>query len=274
MNNVETLIESVYVQLDGNEDAVEYHKRHGIHSMQILTVTAQEEAFDIVNKIRTEIEGKNVIEIGAGIGVLSLEMAQIAKTVVAIEADPAWSWVFTKCLYAKKPNNLTWVFGTAESVSKWLRGDIAVIVTRSDHKGMQKIAREMCPIVIDINERFDKGEKMDKCEECDGVGSYSDGGTLSPTKTCGKCKGKGYTGTKNTDLPDEDKNKIVKKVYEQYCNGDHITDKNLMIAIETTRVHIDFVRSLGKEFSLFAVKLSRFLEALESYSDARLSGRK
>jgi len=77
-----------------------------------------------------------------------MEMARFAKQVYAIEADPAWAWVFTECLYQKKPSNLTYIFGTAESVANIIRGDVAVIFTRSGYEAMMAVADRICPEVI------------------------------------------------------------------------------------------------------------------------------
>ena len=75
-------------------------------------------------------------------------MARRARSVIAIEVDPAWSWVFTRSLYAHKPPNLTWVFGDARQIAKWVRADVAVVFTRSGVKEMQKIAEQMAPRVV------------------------------------------------------------------------------------------------------------------------------
>jgi hypothetical protein len=75
-------------------------------------------------------------------------MAKIAKSVFAIEVDPAWSWVFTHSLYRHKTKNLTWIFGSAESVVEWLNGDVAVIVTRSGIEEMRALAYRMAPRVL------------------------------------------------------------------------------------------------------------------------------
>ena len=88
------------------------------------------------------------ILVSLGVGLLAIYMARVAKHVYAIEVDPAWSWAFTKELYRKKPANLTWIFGTAESVASWLRGDVAVIYTRSGQAAMEGIAKTMCPKIV------------------------------------------------------------------------------------------------------------------------------
>ena len=141
-------IDLVYDALEGFEDLMRYHQRHGTPSLLILTQYSPDIAKEAVRLMDAELRGKDVIEIGAGVGFLALEMARVAKSVVAIEVDPAWSWVFTKSLYRHKPLNLTWVFGDARQVSKWVRGDVAVVMTNSGINEMKDIALSMAPVVI------------------------------------------------------------------------------------------------------------------------------
>lgn len=142
------VIDLVYDVMDGDEDLMRYHAEHGTPSLLILTQFNQECAAETVKVMADDIRDKRVIEIGAGIGFLAIEMAKIAKSVFAIEVDPAWSWTFTHSLYRHKPKNLTWVFGTAESVADWLNGDVAVICTRSGVEQMRDIAYRMAPKVL------------------------------------------------------------------------------------------------------------------------------
>jgi len=142
------LIEMAYDCLEGREDLMRYHQRHGTPSMLILTQHSPTIAAETSRKIEDQIAGKIVVEIGAGVGFLALELARRAKRVYAIESDPAWSWIFTQSLYAHKPENLTWIFGTAESVVSWLRADVAVILTRSGEMQMRDLANCIAPIVL------------------------------------------------------------------------------------------------------------------------------
>jgi len=145
---LEDAMDGVYESLEGDEDLANYHDEHGTTSLLILTQTSQEEAEKTAKHLAPHIDGKNVIEIGAGIGLLAVEMAKRAKSVVAIEVDPAWSWVFTKFLYQHKPKNLTWVFGTAESVAHNFKADVAVCCTRSGQDQMRAVAEKMADKVI------------------------------------------------------------------------------------------------------------------------------
>jgi hypothetical protein len=148
MKDPEQEIERIYEHGEGSESIESYHQRHEIKSMCILTITSAYAATREVDKFAYRLRGKTVVEIGAGVGFLGIEMARFAKQVYAIEADPAWAWVFTECLYQKKPSNLTYIFGAAETIANYLRGDIAVIFTRSGYVAMEAVAREMCPEII------------------------------------------------------------------------------------------------------------------------------
>ena len=156
-------IEVVYEQLEGSVDVEEYHRRHLIQSLGILTITSQKHARRIVKPLRDLILNKSVVEIGAGVGLLAIEIARYSPRVFAIEADPGWSWLFMHHLYQAKPPHLTWIMGRAEEVAPYLKADVAVIVTHSGHDAMQQVARRMAPCVIDVYERFpelrlDRGE--------------------------------------------------------------------------------------------------------------------
>lgn len=144
----ESWIERIYETFDGSDIVASFHDRHGIDSLLILTVASYYGAQAEVQKLIPSIEGKTVVEIGSGVGMLALQMARYASHVWAIEADPAWSWVFTNCLYAIKPPNLTWIFGRAQDMIGMIHADVAVVYTRSDVKGMGAIARHMAPVLI------------------------------------------------------------------------------------------------------------------------------
>ena len=146
--NAEDAIEKIYEMNEGDEMIEDYFTRHQVDSLGILTVLNEQAAQIEVSGYLERIRGKRVIEIGAGVGFLAIELAKHAKSVIAIEANPAWSWVFTQYLYAVKPAHLTWVFGTAESMSTVLRGDVAVVYTRSGIEQMTHVALEMCPEII------------------------------------------------------------------------------------------------------------------------------
>lgn len=144
----EDMIDLVYDSLEGCEDLARYHDEHGTPSLLVLTQHNPKIAARSARLLDSDIKNKVVIEIGAGVGFLAIEMARSAKFVYAIEVDPAWSWVFTSSLYRHKPPNLTWIFGSAESVEDKIKGDIAVIFTNSGIEAMRRSAYRMAPRVI------------------------------------------------------------------------------------------------------------------------------
>lgn len=146
--DVGALVDMAYDALEGADDLMRYHKAHGTMSLLILTQYDSEVAANLGEYLKVEIVDKVVIEIGAGVGFLAIEMAKYARQVFAIEVDPAWSWVFTRSLYAHKPPNLTWIFGKAQTVLPWLHGDVCVIVTRSDIEALRKLGKQFAPKVI------------------------------------------------------------------------------------------------------------------------------
>ena len=143
------LLDAYYEAMQGSELAEEYHRRHGIESACILTLTKDEDAAIVAETLAPRIEGKIVVEIGAGIGLLACHLAQYAKRVYAIDADPAWASVFVWQLYAKKPANLTFIFGRAEEAPH-IAADVALFCTHSGHDAMYRAGARFAPEVIDV----------------------------------------------------------------------------------------------------------------------------
>jgi hypothetical protein len=141
-------IEGIYDTQEGSEEVEDFERRHEIRSLGILTVLNAHEAEVEVVRMAPWITGKRVVEIGAGVGLLAVALARVARSVVAIEVDLAWSWTFVEHLYRAKPPNLTWVFGRAEEVAGWLRADVAIVYTRSDVEGMRTLAGKFAPLVL------------------------------------------------------------------------------------------------------------------------------
>jgi hypothetical protein len=133
---------AVSMQSTFGESAAEerYDAAHGVQSKHWLTILRPEDAVWIVERLGQRIIGKTVVEIGAGIGVLAIEMSKVAKRVFAIESDPKWGVVFARHMYRNKPTNLTWILDSAESVVDLIRGDIAVVVTGSDEVNLRALA--------------------------------------------------------------------------------------------------------------------------------------
>jgi len=145
----ETLTDMVYECMEGCEDVMAYHNRHGTPSLLILTQHNPKIARYTAGLLAEHIRGKVVIEVGAGIGFLALELARYAKRYIGVEVDPAWSWVFTKSLYRHKPPNLSWFFGCASEAAKaGLRGDVALVFTHSGEEQMRGAAGLLCPQVF------------------------------------------------------------------------------------------------------------------------------
>lgn len=149
-DSIETRLDAVYNAMEGNEMAEEYSLRHGLESAAILTVYNDERAALIAQHLAPRISDKTVIEIGGGIGLLGMHLAEFAKRVFVIEAQPSWSWVFVGCLYARKPKNMNYLFGAASEFKGLVHGDIALFCTYSGHKSMSAAARSFAPVVIDV----------------------------------------------------------------------------------------------------------------------------
>ena len=145
MTNLKEEINRVYESLEGNEDVENYMRRHNINSLGILTICEPKRAIKAIQMFGNSLRDKIVVEIGAGVGVAAVELAKIAKHVYAIEADPAWSWLFTRFLYANKPTNLTWIFGNAEDMVGKLFADTVIIFTHSDTTYLQQLGLSFAP---------------------------------------------------------------------------------------------------------------------------------
>ena len=95
-------LDAIYTAMDGSDSSAAYSERHGIASAAVLTVLDDNHAMLIAEHLRPRIEGKTVVEIGGGIGLLAMHMGLIAKRVYCIEANPMWSWTFAEMLLNKK----------------------------------------------------------------------------------------------------------------------------------------------------------------------------
>jgi SAM-dependent methyltransferase len=151
------IVEKIYATLYGAEQLEDYHERHDTPSLLVLTVRSPEVAAAAVAPWIDEIRGKRVVEIGAGIGYLSLEIAKHAEHVIACELDPAWTWVFVKHLYVNKPPNMTWIFGDAENVVG-VYADVAVIRSYSGLVRMLSTAERIAPrVILDFAQGYQVG---------------------------------------------------------------------------------------------------------------------
>lgn len=147
--DVKAVLDHYYTEAEGSPMVENYHARHGTKTAGILTVFDDEHAALIVDYLRDRIEGKIVVEVGAGIGLLACHLATVARRVYAIEVDPAWTSTFLACLYAHKPPNLTFIFGRAEDAPP-LVADVALFCTLSGHEALYRAASRFAPVVIDV----------------------------------------------------------------------------------------------------------------------------
>jgi tRNA G37 N-methylase Trm5 len=127
-----------------------FAERHGIVAAPNLTVLDDEIAGLIVARLEPRIAGKTVVEIGGGIGVLSLHMAMVAKRVYCIEANPMWSLAFAELLLKRKPRNLSYLFGAADEFVGVVRGDVAIVCTHSGLASMMSTAKQFAPVAVDF----------------------------------------------------------------------------------------------------------------------------
>lgn len=156
--DLKTVLNAWYQRLDGNTVAEDYHTRHGTESQVILTNYDDEHAALVTGFLEDRIAGKVVVEIGAGIGLLACHMATVASRVYAIEVDPAWSSTFVWTLYARKPKNLTFIFGAADEAPH-IAADIALFCTHSGRDSLRRAASRFAPTVIDVYAELMRGNE-------------------------------------------------------------------------------------------------------------------
>ena len=136
-----------------SEETASYERfaeSHNIRALPYLTVTDFETATMIADRLAPRILGKTVIEIGGGIGMLSVAMGAIARRVYCIEANPLWSMTFAQFLLEKKPKNVNFLCGAADEFLGCIKGDVAVICTNSDVRGMKLIGAQFANTVVDV----------------------------------------------------------------------------------------------------------------------------
>ena len=150
MSEMSRMMNTIYNAMEGSDASTAYSERHGINAQAVLTVTDDEEAGLIAEHLAPRIEGKTVVEIGGGIGLLALHMGMIAKRVYCIEANPLWSWAFATALLHAKPRNVSFLFGSADEFVGAIKGDVAIYCTHSDVTGMGLVAAQFAPVVIDF----------------------------------------------------------------------------------------------------------------------------
>ena len=99
-----------------------YDERHGIETAPKLIVMNDQTTHALVAILHDRIVGRTVVEVGAGIGLLTLHMGTVARRVFAIEASPVWSSAFIATLMAGKPRNVSFICGDAGGVRRHHKG--------------------------------------------------------------------------------------------------------------------------------------------------------
>lgn len=158
------MLDEIYSAYEGSEKMADYSERHGVVSAAVLTVFDDDHASLIAEHLRSRIEGKTVVEIGGGIGLLALHLGTVAKRVYCIEANVMWSWIFADVLLEKKPKNVSFLFGAADEFVGMIRGDVAIYCSHSDVTGIGLVAAQFAPEVIDVYGELirDRPEQFDK----------------------------------------------------------------------------------------------------------------
>lgn len=141
---------AIYRSLEGNAAADEYGRRHGIKSAAILTITDDETAALVAEHLAERVRGKVVVEIGGGIGLLALHLSQYVERVFVIEAEPAWTMLALAYFYAKKPKNVTFIFGAADEMAGQIKADVSYFCTHSAANEMSRLGAMFAPTVIDV----------------------------------------------------------------------------------------------------------------------------
>lgn len=150
MGEFNEMVNEIYNQMEGSDASVEFSERHNVRSAAVLTITDDETAGLMAEYLAPRIEGKTVVEIGGGVGLLALHMGAIAKRVYCIEANPMWSMTFAHLLLRVKPKNVSFLFGAADEFLGAIKGDVAIYLTHSDVQGMGLVAAQFAPLVIDV----------------------------------------------------------------------------------------------------------------------------
>lgn len=144
------MLDDAYNAFEDSDEMMEYTERHGVQSAAVLTITDDETASLIAEHLRPVIEGKTVVEIGGGIGLLAMHMGFIAKRVYCIEANPVWATAFLAALLVNKPKNVSYLLGAADEFEGLIKADVAIFCTHSGVKSMKFAASKFASVVIDV----------------------------------------------------------------------------------------------------------------------------
>lgn len=178
------LVEDDGVEMYGQMAA--FNRREDIKTSHIATIVRPENTRWIVERLQAKherLDDMTVVEIGAGIGYLAVDLAHVAKRVFAIEADPLFSRAFGTKLYDEKPSNLTWIFGTATlEMATWVpKADLVVIVTGSDEVRLRKLGEQFALMYGDVVMPWQDWNGNKAVIDCRRVDDLKGGGGLTDT---------------------------------------------------------------------------------------------
>lgn len=128
----------------------DYARRHGVRSAPTLTVTTDETAGAIAAILAPRIRGTTVLDLGGGIGLLGLHLADYAARVFVIEANPLWAAAWVDLFHRTKPVNCSYLFGAANEFVGLIRPDVVTICTHSAVDDMMATGHLFSPLVIDV----------------------------------------------------------------------------------------------------------------------------
>lgn len=143
-------LHAIYRMLEAMPTYEAYRRRHGIASANILSVRTEHAADAILERLAPKIEGRTVVEIGAGCGLLGVRMGAIAKRVFCIEANPVWGTAFVLDLLRDKPANVSFLLGAADEFAGAIHGDVALFCAHIGVASLASIAARFAPVVIDV----------------------------------------------------------------------------------------------------------------------------
>jgi hypothetical protein len=83
-----TFCAPAWPRIDFSKVGLDYSERHGVNAAGVLTMYRDEAAELVAQYLAPRIEGRTIVEIGGGVGLLAFHLGQYAKRVYCIEANP------------------------------------------------------------------------------------------------------------------------------------------------------------------------------------------
>lgn len=149
-NDLKSMLNAAYDVFEGSPELHAYQRRHGVCSASVLTVADDDTAAAIAAALAPRIEGRVVVEVGGGIGLLAFHLGAYAARVFCIEANPVWGSCFFTALLETKPKNVSYLFGAADEFAGLIRADVALFCTHSGAAAMRAAGALFAPVVIDV----------------------------------------------------------------------------------------------------------------------------